>query len=62
MRSFIRHVIGFSGLIVVMFLFGFTLSFFFNLSGYEIDSRWVSLPSIALSLGLGPIVSEWAKK
>ncbi len=62
MQTSLRHIIGWSGLIgVVVFIAGF-MSFFFNLSGYNINVRWVFIPCIALALFLIPKVKEWIKK
>jgi len=62
MQTTLRYIIGWSGLIVVVvFIAGF-MSFFFNLSGYNINVRWVFIPCIALTLFLIPKVKEWIKK
>jgi hypothetical protein len=62
MQTTLRHIIGWSGLIVVVgFVAGF-ISFFFNLSGYNIHARWVFIPCIALALFLIPKVKDWIKK
>ena len=62
MQTTLRYIIGWSGLIaVVVFIAGF-ISFFFNLSGYNINVRWVFIPCIALALFLIPKVKEWIKK
>ena len=62
MQTTLRYIIGWSGLIVVVvFIAGF-MSFFFNLSGYNINVRWVFIPCIALALFLAPKVKEWIKK
>ena len=62
MQTPLRYIIGWSGLIVVVvFIAGF-ISFFFNLSGYNINVRWVFIPCIALALFLVPKVKEWIKK
>ena len=48
----IRHIIGWSGLIAtVSFVAGF-MSFFINLSGYDINIRWIVIPCVALTLFL----------
>jgi len=58
----IRHIIGWSGLIVtVSFVAGFML-LCFNLSGYDINIRWVVIPCVALTLFLLPKVKEWIRK
>ena len=58
----IRHIIGWGGLIVTVgFVAGF-MSFFFNLSGYDINIRWIVIPGVALTLFLFPRVKEWIKK
>ena len=58
----IRHIIGWSGLIVTVgFVAGF-MSFFFNLSGYDINIRWIVIPCVALTLFLFPKIKEWIKK
>ena len=54
----IRHIIGWGGLIVTV---GF-MSFFFNLSGYDINIRWVVIPCVALTLFLFPKVKGMDKK
>jgi len=62
MQTTLRYIIGWSGLIVVVvFIAGF-ISFFFNLSGYNINVRWVFIPCIALALFLIPKVKDWIKK
>ena len=62
MQTTLRYIIGWSGLIVVVvFIAGF-MSFFFNLSGYNINVRWVFIPCLALALFLIPKVKEWIKK
>ena len=58
----IRHIIGWGGLIVTVgFVVGF-MSFFFNLSGYNINIRWIVIPCVALTLFLLPKVKEWIRK
>ena len=58
----IRHIIGWSGLtLIVGFVAGF-MSFFFNLSGYDIDIRWIVIPCVALTLFLFPKVKGMDKK
>ena len=57
-----RHIIGWGGLIVIFcFVAGF-MSLFFNLSGYDINIRWIVIPCIALTLFLFPKVKEWIKR
>ena len=58
----LRHIIGWSGLIIVVGLVAEFMSFFFNLSGYDINVRWVFIPCIALTLFLIPKVKDWIKK
>ena len=41
MQTPLRHIIGWSGLIVIVSLVAVFMSFFFNLSGYNINVRWV---------------------
>jgi len=62
MQRPLRHIIGWSGLIVIVSLVAVFMSFFFNLSGYNIDVRWVFIPCIALILFLIPKVKDWIKK
>ena len=62
MQTSIRHIIGWGGLIVIVgFVAGF-MSFFFKLSGYNINTRWIWIPCVALTLFLFPKVKEWIKK
>ena len=62
MRTSIRHIIGWGGLVVIVgFVAGF-MSFFFNLSGYNINTRWILIPCVASTLFLIPKVKEWIKK
>ena len=58
----IRHIIGWSGLIVTVGFVAGVMSFFFNLSGYDINIRWIVIPGVALTLFLFPRVKEWIKK
>jgi len=58
----LRHIIGWSGLIVIVGFVAEFMSFFFNLSGYDINIRWVFIPCIALILFLIPKVKDWIKK
>ena len=45
----------------VGFVAGF-MSFFFNLSGYDTNIRWVVIPCVALTLFLLPKVKEWIRQ
>ena len=58
----LRHIIGWSGLIIIVGFVAEFMSFFFNLSGYDINVRWVFIPCIALTLFLIPKVKDWIKK
>jgi hypothetical protein len=58
----LRHIIGWSGLIIIVGFVAEFMSFFFNLSGYDINVRWVFIPCIALILFLIPKVKDWIKK
>ena len=58
----LRHIIGWSGLIIIVSFVAEFMSFFFNLSGYDINVRWVFIPCIALTLFLVPKVKDWIKK
>ena len=58
----IRYIIGWGGLIVLVGLVASFMSFFFNLSGYDINIRWVVIPCVALTLFLLPKVKEWIRK
>jgi len=58
----LRHIIGWSGLIIIVGFVAEFMSFFFNLSGYDINVRWVFIPCIALILFLVPKVKDWIKK
>ena len=62
MQTPLRHIIGWSGLIVIVSLVAVFMLFFFNLSGYNINVRWVFIPCIALILFLIPKVKDWIKK
>ena len=62
MQTPLRHIIGWSGLIVIVGFVAVFMSFFFNLSGYNINVRWVFIPCIALTLFLIPKVKDWIKK
>jgi len=62
MQTPLRHVIGWSGLIIIVGFVAVFMSFFFNLSGYDINARWVFIPCIALALFLTPKVKDWIKK
>jgi len=58
----LRHIFGWSGLIIIVVFVGTFMSFFFNLSGYDINLRWVLIPCVALSLFLIPKVKKWIIK
>ena len=58
----LRHVIGWSGLIITVGFLAEFMSFFFNLSGYDINVRWIFIPCIALTLFFIPKVKDWIKK
>jgi len=58
----LRHIFGWSGLIIIVVFVGSFMSFFFNLSGYDINLRWVLIPCVALSLFLIPKVKKWIIK
>jgi len=62
MSTPLRHIIGWSGLIIIVGFVAEFMSFFFNLSGYDINVRWVFIPCIALILFLIPKVKDWIKK
>jgi len=62
MQTPLRHIIGWSGLIVTVGFVAKFMSYFFNLSGYDINVRWVFIPCIALILFLIPKVKDWIKK
>ena len=62
MQTPLRHISGWSGLIVIVGFVAEFMSFFFNLSGYDINVRWVFIPCIALILFLIPKVKDWIKK
>ena len=62
MQRPLRHVIGWSGLIIIVGFVAEFMLFFFNLSGYDINVRWVFIPCIALTLFLIPKVKDWIKK
>ena len=62
MQTTLRYIIGWSGLIIVVGLVAVFMSFFFNLSEYDINVRWVFIPCIALILFLIPKVKDWIKK
>jgi len=47
--------------VTVGFVAGF-MSFFFNLSGYDTNIRWVVIPCVALTLFLLPKVKKWIRK
>jgi hypothetical protein len=58
----LRHIFGWSGLIIIVVFVGSFMSFFFNLSGYDINLRWVLIPCVALTLFLIPKVKKWIIK
>ena len=62
MRTPLRHIIGWGGLIIIIGFVAEFMTFFFNLSGYDINVRWVFIPCIALILFLTPKVQGWIKK
>ena len=62
MQTTLRYIFGGSGLIVTVGFVAKFMSFFFNLSGYDINVRWVFIPCIALTLFLVPKVKDWIKK
>jgi hypothetical protein len=62
MQAPLRHIFGWSGLIIIVVFVGSFMSFFFNLSGYDINLRWVLIPCVALSLFLIPKVKKWIIK
>ena len=62
MQTPLRHIIGWSGLIVIVCFVAEFMLFFFNLSGHDINIRWVFIPCIALILFLIPKVKDWIKK
>ena len=62
MQTPLRHITGWSGLIVIVGFVAEFMSFFFNLSGYDINVRWIFIPCIALTLFLIPKVKDWIKK
>jgi hypothetical protein len=62
MQVSLRHIFGWSGLITIVVFVGTFMSFFFNLSGYDINLRWVLIPCVALTLFLIPKVKEWVTK
>ena len=62
MQTPLRHIIGWSGLIVIVGCIAGFMSFFFDLSGHNINVRWVFVPCNALALFLVPKVKEWIKK
>ncbi len=58
----LRHIISWSGLMfIVSFITGF-MSLFFNLSGYNVETRWILIPCLALTLFFIPKVNNWVKK
>jgi len=62
MQRPLRHIIGWSGLILIVGFVAEFMSFFFNLSGYDINVRWIFIPCLALTLFLIPKIKDWIKK
>ena len=62
MQRPLRHIIGWSGLIIIVGFVAEFMSFFFNLSGYDINVRWIFIPCLALTLFLIPKIKDWIKK
>jgi hypothetical protein len=62
MQTPLRHIIGWSGLIFVIFFIAVFMLFFFKLSGYNINTRWTLIPCLALTLFLIPKVNNWIQK
>ncbi len=58
MQRPLRHIIGWSGLIVIVGFVAEFMSFFFNLSGYDINVRWIFIPCLALTLILIPKIER----
>tara|TARA_Y100000758_G_scaffold181409_1_gene129083 strand:+ start:1008 stop:1196 length:189 start_codon:yes stop_codon:yes gene_type:complete len=58
----LRHIVGWSGLIFIISLLAVFMSFFFNLSGYNINARWILIPCLALTVFLIPKINDWVKK
>jgi|TARA_B110000438_G_scaffold251130_1_gene255387 hypothetical protein len=58
----LRYIVGWSGLIIIVVFVGSFMSFFFNLSGYNINLRWVLIPCVALTLFFIPKVKKWIIK
>ena len=58
MQRPLRHIIGWSGLIVIVGFVAEFMSFFFNLSGYDINVRWIFIPCLALTLFLIPKIER----
>jgi hypothetical protein len=54
----LRHIVGWSGLIIIVGLVAIFMSFFFNLSGYDINLRWILIACVALTLFLIPKVKK----
>ena len=62
MQISLRHILSWSTLIAIVGFVASLMAFFFNLSGYNINVRWIFIPCIALALFLIPSVTEWIKK
>ena len=62
MKVPLRYIVGWSGLIIIVVFVGLFMSFFFNLSGYNINLRWVLIPCVALTLFFIPKVKKWIIK
>ena len=58
----LRHIVGWSGLIFIISLLAVFMSFFFNLSGYNINARWILIPCLALTVFLIPKINDRVKK
>jgi hypothetical protein len=58
----LRHIVGWSSLIIIVGFVAAIMSFFFNLSGYDINLRWILIPCVALTLFLIPKVKKWIVK
>ena len=58
MQRPLHHIIGWSGLIVIVGFVAEFMSFFFNLSGYDINVRWIFIPCLALTLILIPKIER----
>ena len=62
MQASIRRMIGWGGLIVTVGFVASFMVFFFNLSGHNINTRWVWILCVALTLFLIPKIKGWIKK